>query len=289
MKLSEYLEAPFAVNGVNSWIHCFKGGGINKGSVTNYHYHEYTELIYTISGGGILYLCGKAIEFSAHSLIYIDSKEAHGMKFDPNCEYICVKFMPFILNTHEQSLYKFSYTTPFFSYSNQSSIIDTAAQGLDVEPYLREILDEWEKKEHSYEMVIKSDILRVVAGYLRCLSREDPLSENVILSDKIRCAISYILENYNSATGQTAAEHCHLSYNYFSHLFKKETGIEFKDFLLSVRIREAKKFLLLTEKDVTSIALETGFATSSHFAATFRKITGMTPLGFRKKGGINPD
>ena len=105
----------------------------------------------------------------------------------------------------------------------------------------------------------------------------------------MQSAIAYVIEHYDTITAQSTADYCHLSYNYFSHIFKKETGVECKDFLMTVRIKEAKKLLLLTDKDVTNIAQDTGFATSSHFAAAFKKHTGVTPLAFRKSSGINLD
>ena len=58
---------------------------------------------------------------------------------------------------------------------------------------------------------------------------------------------------------------------------------------MSVKIKAAKKLLILTQKDMTEIALETGFSTSSHFISCFKKYTGMTPKCFRMKADVSTD
>jgi AraC-like DNA-binding protein len=55
------------------------------------------------------------------------------------------------------------------------------------------------------------------------------------------------------------------------------------NYLINIRISEAIKLLKKPEINVTEIALETGFYSSQHFSTTFKKLTGYTPMEFRKK------
>jgi AraC-like DNA-binding protein len=57
----------------------------------------------------------------------------------------------------------------------------------------------------------------------------------------------------------------------------------FLDELNRARIRAAQKLLLDSDEPVTTIALEVGCATPQHFSTLFRKLTGMTPSGWRKE------
>ena len=290
MKLSEFFEEPYVLDGQTLWLHCFHAVCLDDHLVTPYHYHDYIEMIYIVNGTGTVYYCGSAKPFKSRDLFIIGASEPHGMEFDKKCDYYCVKFMPFILSTHEQSIFQYFYTAPFLASKSIFNIISSDdIKNINVEECFSEIITEAYKREYAYDMMAKSHILKVFSSYLRYLKKDDPLAENIKLSERMQSAVSYVIENYSTATAQSVAGHCHLSYNYFSHSFKKETGMEFKDFLMSVRIKEAKKLLLLTDKDVTSIAQDTGFATSSHFAATFKKYTGMTPLCFRNNAGLNAD
>lgn len=69
---------------------------------------------------------------------------------------------------------------------------------------------------------------------------------------------------------------------YASQLFKEEFGMKFVDFLLRLRMEEAKKKLNETEDSVQDIALQIGYATSISFGRMFKKMEGITPGEYRK-------
>lgn len=52
-------------------------------------------------------------------------------------------------------------------------------------------------------------------------------------------------------------------------------------YVVDQRVRRAKWLLTHTRRDITAIALQTGFATHSHLTTTFRHKTGLTPRAFR--------
>jgi AraC-like DNA-binding protein len=69
----------------------------------------------------------------------------------------------------------------------------------------------------------------------------------------------------------------------FSEKVKNYTGFSPLNYLINIRISEAIKMLKKQGINVTTIALETGFYSSQHFSTTFKKLTGYTPIEFRKK------
>ncbi len=69
----------------------------------------------------------------------------------------------------------------------------------------------------------------------------------------------------------------------FSEKVKNYTGFSPLNYLINIRISEAIKLLRRQEMTITTIALETGFYSSQHFSTTFKKLTGYTPIEFRKK------
>jgi AraC-like DNA-binding protein len=69
----------------------------------------------------------------------------------------------------------------------------------------------------------------------------------------------------------------------FSEKVKSHTGFSPLNYLINIRISEAIKLLKRPGMSVTEIALETGFYSSQHFSTTFKKLTGHTPGGFRKR------
>ena len=87
----------------------------------------------------------------------------------------------------------------------------------------------------------------------------------------------------STITGKEAADRSHLSYSYFSRMFKQIMGKSFSEFISNVQINTAKNLLLTASLSVTEIAEQTGFSSSSHLIATFKHETGMTPHQYRKQ------
>ncbi len=69
----------------------------------------------------------------------------------------------------------------------------------------------------------------------------------------------------------------------FNEGVKRYTGMSPREFLIRLRLQQAKKLLVRKELSITAIAFDTGFASSQHFANTFKRHTGVTPVNFRKK------
>ena len=82
---------------------------------------------------------------------------------------------------------------------------------------------------------------------------------------------------------QEVAAEIFCSAPYLSSLFKKETGINFSDYLVNMRIRKAQNLLLTTQLSVSEIAREVGIGNSSYFTRVFSKITGVTPVKYRNR------
>jgi AraC family transcriptional regulator len=67
----------------------------------------------------------------------------------------------------------------------------------------------------------------------------------------------------------------------FIRAFKQATGLSPHRYILEARIARAKELLRNRALSVTDVALQTGFATPSHFSVTFRRLANVTPREFR--------
>jgi two-component system response regulator YesN len=81
-----------------------------------------------------------------------------------------------------------------------------------------------------------------------------------------------------------AAAKVQLSPYYFSKLFKESLGQTFIDYLTQKRIELSKNLLISTEKTFKEICFEVGYHDPNYFSRVFKKITGLTPSEFRKRG-----
>ncbi|GJM76485.1 hypothetical protein HMSSN036_87010 [Paenibacillus macerans] len=107
----------------------------------------------------------------------------------------------------------------------------------------------------------------------------DEQRDNVVIKAK-----QYLEGNYQQTCSvQTVAAYVHVTPNYFSNLFKKETGISFTHYVSQLRIEKAKALLQGTRLRMTEIAERVGFENSSYFTVVFKQITGQSPRAFRKQ------
>ncbi len=79
------------------------------------------------------------------------------------------------------------------------------------------------------------------------------------------------------------ARHVGASPNYISQTLNDVIGQNFFDFVNGYRIADATCRLVSTDESVLTITYDVGFNTRSSFYAAFKRVTGQTPVAYRKK------
>lgn len=99
---------------------------------------------------------------------------------------------------------------------------------------------------------------------------------------RLQHAIDYIQARLDKKLSLDAiATELNLSIHYFCELFTQSMGIPPYKYVLQQRVERAKLLLKQSEKPLTEIAFECGFAHQSHLNRHFRKLTGITPKRYR--------
>lgn len=125
------------------------------------------------------------------------------------------------------------------------------------------------KKEELFLFLIEQ-LIQECSDAASNLSAQEPAA-------KIKSACDYIESNYTKAiTLDELSTIAGLSKYHFLRSFTREKGISPYNYLETIRIGNAKKFL---EQGVPPIeaALRTGFSDQSHFSNFFKKLIGLTP------------
>jgi AraC family transcriptional regulator of adaptative response / methylphosphotriester-DNA alkyltransferase methyltransferase len=74
-----------------------------------------------------------------------------------------------------------------------------------------------------------------------------------------------------------------ISLTHLERLFKKNTGLTLKRYLLCVRIEKARILLKKPGHNNTDVCFDVGFSSLSNFYTEFRRQTGMTPGEYRSR------
>lgn len=99
----------------------------------------------------------------------------------------------------------------------------------------------------------------------------------------IREAVTYTVNQLSAPLSvKDVAGALSVNPDYFSHLFRQETGMRFTEFLNRQRCRQAGVLLKDTEMSIRDVALASGYVNINYFSAQFKRQMGETPRQYRK-------
>ncbi len=98
----------------------------------------------------------------------------------------------------------------------------------------------------------------------------------------INDVLGYIRKNYmEELTLPVLADTFHISKEYLSRLFKKETGTNLFSYIMEMKLNEARTLLSDTEMTLEDIAFKLGFSNGNYFSKVFKKNVGQSPRDYR--------
>ena len=101
---------------------------------------------------------------------------------------------------------------------------------------------------------------------------------------ELQRVIEYLQSHFvDEITVDRLAAIADISVPHFNRRFRQLLRLSPMEYVLSLRIQEAQRRLVTTDRSIGDIAVATGFCDQSHFTKRFRKVTGMTPLAYRKR------
>lgn len=99
----------------------------------------------------------------------------------------------------------------------------------------------------------------------------------------VRQAKQYIHDHYGeNVTLEDVAALAGFNAAYFSTLFKKESGVNFLEYLTAVRMDRARELLKTTDMTIPAVCAAVGYSDVKHFAVGFKKHTGLRPGEYRR-------
>ncbi|MBQ7374339.1 MAG: AraC family transcriptional regulator [Clostridia bacterium] len=127
-----------------------------------------------------------------------------------------------------------------------------------------------------------SIVLKLFSLLTKANLSNDKTIKNVSM-EYVNKALYFIRENFGKDVNVTKiSKAVGLKRNYFDVIFKQRMGTSPIDYLISYRIEQAK-IMLSSGMSVTETAINCGFNSPSNFGVKFKKMTGITPLNFKKK------
>ena len=151
------------------------------------------------------------------------------------------------------------------------------------------IITEFSEKKRGFETSLKGLLTVLINEIIRIGLLETEYSITTVnIKEKTKKDINGLLmlieNNYSDVNFslRDIAGHAHYNYSYCSRYFKKCTGKGFLEFLNFVRISEAEKQIMYSDRSLTKIAYECGFSSLISFSRTFKRVKGYPPTFIKK-------
>ncbi|XID90495.1 helix-turn-helix domain-containing protein [Paenibacillaceae bacterium WGS1546] len=246
------------------------------------HSHEHDELTLILGGAGYYSSPDQNIKVSAGDLILIPSGLHHGFVCTEPWAGLSVHFVYDKVPSYCQYLFHSAYQKPLRIWSAHLDEEDSS--------WAKISLSQLEKGWHSEAVGDYSyDLMRIAFETVLLLfhrNASDAHGDAESSSDKriIQEVLKEIHRSYNTplTINEIASSH-YLSESILRKKFTEAIGISPKQYIINLRIEEAKRLLSQTSRAIEFISSEVGFTTSSRFYEQFMKSVGMTPMEWRKR------
>lgn len=141
--------------------------------------------------------------------------------------------------------------------------------------------------EYSHADTLSEEVLKCFTAELMfVILRHKNEHEKVSSGSNFTSTVQeYIQNNYmNEVKLSSIAEMLSVSQEHLSRVFKQETGIGFKDYLVQFRLQKAEDMLKHeTGRAVSEVAYACGFNDGNYFSYKFKKAYGVSPTEVRRK------
>ena len=150
-----------------------------------------------------------------------------------------------------------------------------------VQKYVNRILREYENKEFGFNLSINALLTELIIKIKRKFLSAKKENHSILQ------AITYMNDYYAEQIDlKQLANSIGYSADHFRVLFKKQTGISPKKYILNKRIELAKNQIIQNKISLTEIAQICGYDDYYQFSSLFKKHTGMSPIDFKRKNKI---
>lgn len=142
-------------------------------------------------------------------------------------------------------------------------------------------LELWKTDEYTNTCCI--NWMHILLTFVLRHHSDTALYYNFQANENFSLIINYMKHHYQTLTLTELSSFFHYTEPYLSSLIKENTGKNYSQLIRDLRIRQAKKYLKITNLKIGEIAERIGYHSPDHFTSTFRYVTGISPSAWRQK------
>jgi AraC-like DNA-binding protein len=244
-----------------------------------------------MKGEGVRFIGDNISNFTSDEMVLLGENLPHTWRCkdeyfqhnpDLNVEAMVIHFLPDCLGKHLLSLPEAYLIPKLFEKAKSGMVIHGKTKDK-----LATLMQDAIHATNLERIIILLTILKTLAEtdeYELITSKSTFYQSNESETARINKICTYTLTNYKKdITLEEVASLSNLSITSFCRYFKLMTKKTYYDFLIEIRISHACRFLIENKLPTEMICFNCGFNNVSNFYRHFKKVTGMTPLDYKRK------
>lgn len=254
------------------------------------HYHDFCELVLVTAGRGRHLLEGESFPVSAGNVFVVQGNQVHCFRDREGLVLVNIMYDPARLPLPSGLLRRlpgysalFMLEPSFRSAHRFSSRLELGREDLgDAETMAERIEREASARQPGHEAALLAHLVELMVFLSRRYGDSQVRESRSLL--RMGRLISALEERYDEEwTLESMAEIARLTRANLLRFFRQATGRSPVEFLIGLRVENAKRQLRHSDLGMTDIALRCGFGDSNYFARKFRESTGSTPSEYRRR------
>lgn len=235
------------------------------------HLHNHIELVFMIQGETLAFADTEQCKITSGDAFIAFPNQIHRYESTAPEKFFIFIVSPGLTPTLAEA---FTHSVP------RSNLI----KGLSNDPDVRYLIDKL-LEENEPDTVFTAAMRQgyLLALFSLVLSRTELAAQASAESQTLKSIITYCMQNYQNELSLSVLErNLHISKYYISHLFSDKLLIGFNDYINSLRVSYACRYLRHSNKPITEIANLVGFNTVRTFNRAFVRQIGTTPSDYRR-------
>lgn len=252
----------------------------------DWHWHQSLEFVYVSKGTATVLIGTDKLQLEQGYGIFINSGILHRFEAKSNTIIPNIVFSPILLAPENSLLYE-KYILPVITSSLAWKIFDPqiAWQNEIINLLLKLFsLQEEQVKNELQSTTLLLNIWDILFQNTDFIAKDNPLFYYLNHQQaKLQTMMQYIFDHYvEDLDLLKIANSASISKSSALQIFKSNIHLSPVSFLIQHRLTQAAELLSSTEKNILTIAMETGFSDTGYFCRKFKQVYHQTPSEYRK-------
>ena len=170
----------------------------------------------------------------------------------------------------------------FTSQIPNKNVICNALKDNEILELVKNIAKTYKKEGSEYRETVLKGYITALLG--KILDKADLKKNELEKLNTVGEIMDFCNKRYSEKLSLEYLEaELHISKYYISHVINEKVGVSFNDFVNSIRINEASRLLITSDKSIKEISEEVGFSTQRTFDRAFKRQKGETAREYRQR------